>query len=90
MHFYVGGILFFSCLLPEMPFKESFAGNQTNNEANMKLNYNTSCVYMDKNNQIKTATRIAKAWGNHKIPIQFGPLGKKFIPSEREVADVGG
>lgn len=33
MHVYIGGILFF-CLLPEMPFKESFGENQTNNEAN--------------------------------------------------------
>lgn len=73
-----------------MPFKESFGENPTNNEANMNLNYNTSCVHMDKNNQIKTATRIAKAWGNHKIPIQFGQLGKKFIPSDKEVVDVGG
>lgn len=89
MHVYIGGILFF-CLLPEMPFKESFGENQTNNEAKLSLNDSTSYVYMDKNNQIKTATRIAKAWGNHKIPIQFDQLGKKFIPSEREVVDVGG
>lgn len=72
------------------PFEESFGENQTNNEAKLNLNYNTSCVYIDNNNQIKTATRIAKAWGNHKIPIQFGQLGKKLIPSEREVVDVGG